>query len=73
MPVVHFRLPRLALYEGWHRLRRPRVQGRTGPVDVVHATGGVIPPAGGAALVVTVHDLAFLHRPDQFSPAECAS
>ena len=36
-------------------------------MDVVHATGGVVPPPGRAALVVTVHDLAFLHRPEHFS------
>lgn len=36
-------------------------------MDVVHATGGVIPPRSGASLVVTIHDLAFLHRPDQFT------
>jgi glycosyltransferase involved in cell wall biosynthesis len=39
-----------------------------GTVDVVHATGGVVPPPGPAGLVVTVHDLAFLHRPEHFTP-----
>lgn len=68
VPVTHLRLPRLALYEAWHRLRRPSVGRRVGPVDVVHATGGVIPPAGDSALVVTIHDLAFLRRPEHFSP-----
>lgn len=67
VPVVDMRIGRRPLYESWHRLRWPRVQARTGPVDVVHATGGVVPPAGGAALVVTLHDLAFLHRPDHFT------
>jgi len=38
-----------------------------GKVDVVHATGGVVPPPGDARLVVTVHDLAFLHRPEHFT------
>lgn len=64
--VCHMRLGRLALYEAWHRLRRPLIQGRAGPVDVVHATGGVIPPAGDASLVVTIHDLAFLRHPEHF-------
>lgn len=67
VPVVHHRLPRRALYEAWQRWRRPSVQRRTGPVDVIHATGGVVPPAGGAALVVTLHDLAFLRRPEHFT------
>ena len=67
VPVRHVPLPRAALYESWHRLGRPAVQRFTGPVDVVHATGGAIPPTGGAALVVTIHDLAFLHRPGHFT------
>lgn len=67
VPVVHHRLPRRVLYEAWQRWRRPSVQRRAGAVDVVHATGGVVPPAGGAALVVTVHDLAFLRRPEHFT------
>lgn len=65
--VCHMPLPRFALYEAWHRVRRPSIQASTGRLDVVHATGGVVPPAGGAALVATVHDLAFLRRPRHFS------
>ncbi|QGG95825.1 glycosyltransferase family 4 protein [Actinomarinicola tropica] len=59
-------LPRLALYESWHHLGRPPVERATGPVDVVHATGVAVPPRT-APLVVTVHDLAVLHDPDQFT------
>jgi glycosyltransferase involved in cell wall biosynthesis len=59
-------LPRAALYESWHALRWPRVQRVTGPVDVIHATTLAIPPKS-APLVVTVHDLAFLHEPDHFT------
>ena len=66
VPVAHLRLPRIALYEAWHGLRRPRVQSATGPVDVVHATTLAIPPRS-APLVVTVHDLAFLHAPEHFT------
>ena len=65
--VCHIPLPRVALYEAWHRVRRPSIQASTGRLDVVHATGGVVPPAGDAALVVTVHDLAFLRHPRHFS------
>lgn len=68
IPVVHLPLGRRVLYESWHRLRRPALGRRVGPVDVVHATGGVVPPPGRAGLVVTVHDLAFLHRPEHFTP-----
>ena len=65
--VCHMRLGRVALYEAWHRFRRPIIQSRTGHLDVVHATGGVIPPSGDAALVVTIHDLAFFDHPEHFS------
>ena len=66
MPVSHLPLPRLALYEAWHRLRWPPVQRATGPIDVVHATAHVAAPAS-APLVVTVHDLHFLHEPGHFT------
>jgi glycosyltransferase involved in cell wall biosynthesis len=64
--IAHLPLPRLALYESWHRLRRPRVERATGAVDVVHATTLAIPPRS-APLVVTIHDLAFLTYPGFFT------
>jgi glycosyltransferase involved in cell wall biosynthesis len=57
-------LPRPALYEAWQRARRPRGDGGA---DVVHATTWAVPGAR-APLVVTVHDLAFLHEPGHFTP-----
>ena len=60
--VRQLALPRPALYESWHRLRRPSVERATGPVDVIHATGMAVPPHT-APLVVTVHDLAFIDEP----------
>ncbi len=66
IPVAHLPLPRPALYESWHRLRRPRVELAAGPVDVIHATTLAVPPRS-APLVVTVHDLAFLHEPGHFT------
>lgn len=66
VPVHHLPLPRAILHETWHALRRPRIEGVTGPVDVCHAVGGAI-PATSAPLVVTVHDLAFRHFPELFS------
>jgi glycosyltransferase involved in cell wall biosynthesis len=66
LPVRHLPLPRLALYRTWHRLRRPRVERATGPVDVVHATGYAIPPRS-APLVVTLHDLAWRRDPGMFT------
>lgn len=59
----HLRLRRELLYESWHRLRWPRVERATGPVDIIHATGMAIPPRS-APLAVTVHDLAFLDYPE---------
>lgn len=59
-------LPRLALYESWHRFRKPKVERATGPVDVIHATSIAMPPVG-APVVVTIHDLAFLNDPSHFT------
>jgi len=64
--VKQLPLPRLALYETWHRLRWPDVDHATGRVDVIHATGMAMPPAR-VPIVATVHDLAFLRDPSQFT------
>jgi glycosyltransferase involved in cell wall biosynthesis len=66
MPIEWLPLPRTVLYEAWHRLRAPKVQFATGPVDVIHATTLAIPPKS-APLVVTIHDLAFLRSPEHFT------
>ena len=66
IPVAQLPLPRPLLYEAWLRLRRPRVEQVTGPVDVAHATG-LVPCPSTAPLVVTMHDLAFVHDPTRFS------
>jgi glycosyltransferase involved in cell wall biosynthesis len=62
VPVRPLPLPRAVLYETWHApgFRFPKVERATGDVDVVHATA-VAYPATDAPVVVTVHDLAFLH------------
>lgn len=54
------------LYELWLRLGWPPVERATGPVDVVHCTG-LIPPPSKAPMVATLHDVAWRHRPDQFT------
>ena len=64
--VHQLNLPRALLYESWHRFRKPRVEAATGPVDVIHATAATVPPRS-VPLIVTVHDLAFLHDPAHFS------
>ena len=64
--VAALPLARPLLYEAWNRLNWPKVESVTGLVDVVHATG-LVPAATNGPLVVTVHDLAFLHQPEHFS------
>jgi glycosyltransferase involved in cell wall biosynthesis len=66
IPVRGLPLPRAVLYETWHGLRQPAVQRATGPVDAIHVTGMAMPPKT-APMVVTVHDLAFLHDPSHFT------
>ncbi len=66
IPVRHLPVARLALYELWSRGGHLPVETATGPVDVVHATT-IVPAASRAPLVVTVHDLAFLHDPGMFT------
>ncbi|MBI2710380.1 MAG: glycosyltransferase family 4 protein [Actinobacteria bacterium] len=67
LAVRQLPLPRPALYEAWHRARRPAVQRATGPVDVVHATGYAMPPRRGAPVVWSVHDLAWRREPSSFT------
>lgn len=67
VPLRSSRWPRPVLYESWSRLRRPRAESTTGPVEAVHATTWALPGHRGP-LVVTVHDLAFLHEPGHFTP-----
>lgn len=65
-PVAMLPIGRPLLYEAWTRLRWPKVEAVAGRIDVAHATG-LIPCATSAPLVVTVHDVAFLHTPDKFT------
>ena len=64
--VAMLPLARALLYESWTRLNWPKVESVTGVIDVAHATG-LVPCATAAPLVVTVHDLAFVHDPAKFS------
>ncbi len=59
-------LARPMLYESWTRLNWPKVESVAGEIDVAHATG-LVPCGTAAPLVVTVHDLAFVHDPAKFS------
>ncbi len=66
IPIAHLPVGGPLLYDLWLRRGWPKVERATGPIDVAHATT-VIPCATDAPLVVTVHDLAFLHDPSQFT------
>jgi len=66
VPVAHLPIAAPWLYEAWLRLGWPKVERATGRVDVTHATT-LIPCPTDAPLVVTLHDLAFLHEPDHFT------
>ncbi len=66
IPIGHLPIGGPLLYDLWLRGNWPKVERATGPIDVAHATT-VIPCATDAPLVVTVHDLAFLHDPSQFT------
>jgi glycosyltransferase involved in cell wall biosynthesis len=54
------------LYASWIFAGRPRPERARPDLDLVHATT-VIPPPTRRPLVVTVHDVAFLHHPEHFS------
>lgn len=55
------RLPRSLLYTSWHLLRFPNLPDDS---EVIHAPSLAIPPTRNAALVVTIHDLAFEANPE---------
>ncbi len=67
LSVTHLPLPRTALHEAWHLLRRPTFARRIGAVDVVHATGGVMPPTRSGTLVATMNDLVFFDHPEHLN------
>ncbi|MBI5089441.1 MAG: glycosyltransferase family 4 protein [Actinobacteria bacterium] len=66
IPIAHLPIGSPWLYQTWLRFGWPKVERATGHVDVAHATG-LIPCPTDAPLVVTLHDLAFLHTPEHFS------
>lgn len=58
-------MPDRALTVMWHRLSLPLpIDVITGPVDLFHSPNFVLAPVWRAATVLTVHDLAFLLRPE---------
>jgi glycosyltransferase involved in cell wall biosynthesis len=66
IPIQSLPFRRPLLYETWLRFGWPHIERATGPVDVLHCTG-LIPAPSKAPLVVTLHDVAWRHRPDHFT------
>lgn len=66
--MTHLPLAGALLVESSLRFGLPRVERATGRIDVLHATT-IIPFASSpdVPLVVTIHDLAFLHHPQFFT------
>jgi glycosyltransferase involved in cell wall biosynthesis len=64
--VRHVPLPAPLMYDLWARVQLPRAEWFTPKIDVVHATTILVPPTR-RPLVVTIHDLAFLHDPTMFT------
>ena len=67
--IARRRMPARAMRQTWLRADWPPIELWTGAIDVVHGTNFVVPPARGAAEVVTVHDLTPLRYPELVEPA----
>ncbi len=65
-------MPARPLHALWGSGGWPPVEWFIGPIDVVHGTNFVVPPARRAAEVVSVHDLTPLHHPELCNPATLA-
>lgn len=57
-------MPARPLRALWRRLDHPPIELFIGPVDLVHGTNFVVPPARQAATIVTVHDLTPVRFPE---------
>ena len=62
--VVDRPMPARPVHRAWRRTSLPPIEWFTGPVDVVHGTNFIVPPARRAARVVTVHDLTTVRFPE---------
>ena len=57
-------MPARPLRACWSRFGSPPIEWWTGPIDVVHGTNYVVPPARHAAQVVSVYDLTPVRFPE---------
>ena len=65
-------LPARPVQLAWRHSGVPPIEWVTGPVDVVHGTNFVVPPARSAGRVVTVHDLTAVRFPELCDPPSLA-
>lgn len=65
-------MPARPLHLAWRRAGLPPVEWFVGPVDVVHGTNYVVPPARRARRVVSVHDVTTVRFPEMCTPATLA-
>ncbi|MGH9107904.1 MAG: glycosyltransferase family 4 protein [Acidimicrobiales bacterium] len=70
--VVDRPMPARPLHWAWRRSGIPPIEWLVGPIDVVHGTNFVVPPARRAARVVTVHDLTTVRYPELCDPPSLA-
>ncbi|MGH3840895.1 MAG: glycosyltransferase family 4 protein [Pseudonocardiaceae bacterium] len=63
-------VPARALRAAWQRWGWPPTELLAARSDILHATNFVLPPSRHARGVVTVHDLAFLDRPEHLAPQQ---
>lgn len=57
-----------AVRTAWSRLRRPPVERFLGPIDVVHFSDWMVPPAGARVRATMIHDLGPLRYPERLHP-----
>ncbi|MDG2351277.1 MAG: glycosyltransferase family 1 protein [Acidimicrobiales bacterium] len=67
MKIVNSKFPRQILYEMWNKLNIPKAENLAKSVDLVHASGGAIPPTD-LPLVATIHDLSWREEKDWSPP-----
>jgi glycosyltransferase involved in cell wall biosynthesis len=68
-PAAPRPMPAAVVQRLWAHVDHPVLQWWTGPVDVVHGTNFVVPPARRAARLATVHDLTPVRFPELCPPA----
>lgn len=66
-PGQRFPLPARPARAVWERFDRPSIERWTGPLDVVHGTNYVVPPARCPRLV-SIHDLTAFRYPEMCTP-----